>query len=68
MSAAINQYIAELSCLYKTGNATEHSYSPAFQRLLECLMPSPLIVTNESKRQQYGATDYIIRPHAKIEV
>jgi len=60
MSAAINQYIAELSRLYKTGNATEHSYRPAFQRLLECLMPSRLMVTNDPKLQQCGAPDYII--------
>ena len=60
MSAALNQYIAELNRLFKTGNATEHSYRPAFQRLLECLIPAPLLVTNEPKRQECGAPDYII--------
>jgi len=31
----ISKYITEISRVYKAGNATEHSYRPALQRLLE---------------------------------
>ena len=55
----IKQYIAELNRLFKAGKATEHSYRPALQRLLETLV-SPLQVTNEPKRIECGAPDYII--------
>jgi predicted helicase len=56
---AITEYIAELNRLYSAGHATEHTYRPALQRLLENLT-SGLTVTNEPKRVACGAPDYII--------
>jgi predicted helicase len=55
----LNQYIAELSQIYKAGNATEHSYRPALQRLLENITQG-LNITNEPKRIACGAPDYIV--------
>jgi hypothetical protein len=46
MSAALNQYIAEVNRIYKTGNATEHTYRPALQRLIE-RMTNGLTVAND---------------------
>jgi predicted helicase len=52
-------YISELSRIYKTGNATEHSYRPALQHLLERITDG-LQITNEPKRIACGAPDYIV--------
>jgi predicted helicase len=60
----IGSYIAEIGNHYKTGNATEHTYRPALQRLLENmaaeLSVADLSVTNEPKRIACGSPDYII--------
>lgn len=55
----ITQYIAELNRSYREGNATEHTYRPALQRLLEKLT-SEVTITNEPKRIACGAPDYIV--------
>ena len=55
----ITAYLAECQKLYAAGNATEHSYRPALQKLLAELMPQCQI-TNEPKRIACGAPDYII--------
>ena len=55
----ITQYIAELSRIYKAGNATEHTYRPALKSLLE-KMTNGLTVINEPKRIACGAPDYIV--------
>ena len=59
MQSEITQYIAALDRIFQSGNATEHSYRPALQRLLESTLPE-LTVTNEPKRIACGAPDYII--------
>jgi len=55
----ITQYISEINRIYKAGNATEHSYRPALKTLLE-KMTNGLTVTNEPKRIECGAPDYIV--------
>jgi len=55
----INQYIAEINRIYWMGNATEHTYRPALKSLLE-KMTTGLTVTNEPKRIECGAPDYIV--------
>lgn len=42
-----------------TGNATEHSYRPALKSLLEAVVPG-ITATNEPRRIDCGAPDYII--------
>jgi very-short-patch-repair endonuclease len=59
MQQPIVQYIAEINKLHCAGNATEHSYRPALKILLEVLMPK-YTATNEPKRIDCGAPDYII--------
>lgn len=56
---ALKKYIKEIDSLLKAGNATEHSYRPALKVLLETLLPK-LTITNEPKRCECGAPDYII--------
>jgi hypothetical protein len=63
----ITGYIAKLDRIYQAGNATEHSYRPALQQLLEDIvhtksrpMLNSLQITNEPKRIACGAPDYII--------
>jgi predicted helicase len=52
-------YLKELIAAVKKGNATEHTHRPTLQRLLESLA-SGLTVTNEPKRIQCGAPDFVI--------
>lgn len=55
----INNYIEKINKLYKTGNATEHSYRGDLQQLILNIVPDVLI-TNEPARIKCGAPDYII--------
>ena len=55
----ITQYIADINLTFRTGAATEHSYRPALQRFIENIAPS-LRATNEPRRQECGAPDYIV--------
>jgi hypothetical protein len=55
----INQYIAEVDKIYRSGKGAEHSYRPALKALFEAIT-SGLTVTNEPKRITCGAPDYII--------
>lgn len=55
----IDDYIAEIDKIWRTGGATEHSYRGALQRLLADLMPG-LTVLNEPRRIACGAPDYTI--------
>jgi len=66
-TAEIANYIVELNRTYQTGNATEHSYRPALQRFLETILKAKklpkldaLQITNEPKRIDCGAPDYIV--------
>jgi predicted helicase len=56
---AITRYITEVDKIYRTGNATEHSYRPALKTLFENLTKG-LTITNEPKHIDCGAPDYII--------
>jgi hypothetical protein len=55
----IDQYINSISNRYKLGNSTEHSFRGDLQQLIESTVPE-IKATNEPKRQQCGAPDYII--------
>jgi hypothetical protein len=72
----INQYIAEIDKIYRSGKGTEHSYRPALKVLFEALFEQSgsfarqnsnqrsacgkLNITNEPKRIACGAPNYII--------
>jgi len=55
----LREYIQEISAIYARGNATEHSYRPALKALLESLT-NGIVATNEPRRIECGAPDYII--------
>ncbi len=55
----IQQYIDNINAKYKLGNATEHTFRGLLEQLLESIVPE-IRATNEPKRQQCGAPDYII--------
>ncbi len=52
-------YFAALQSEYQSGRATEHSHRPALKTLLESLVPG-IRATNEPKRVECGAPDYVI--------
>lgn len=53
------EYLSALDKLYRSGKATEHSYRPDLQRLLAA-MCNGVDVTNEPRRIDCGAPDYIL--------
>ena len=55
----IEQYIDNINAKYKLGNATEHTFRGLLEQLLESIVPE-IRATNEPKRQQCGAPDYIL--------
>lgn len=60
-------YVRKLERALKRGNSTEHTHRPALKELLESLNDK-IIATNEPKRSDCGAPDYVIsrslRPRA----
>lgn len=55
----LEQYIQNINSAYKRGNATEHTYRGDLKQLIESIVMD-VAATNEPKRQQCGAPDYII--------
>ena len=55
----ISHYINIVNQRYQAGNATEHSYRGDLQQLLQTLLPD-VDTTNEPKRIDCGAPDYIL--------
>ena len=55
----IDQYVQNINSAYQRGTATEHTYRGYLSKLIETLVPD-VIATNEPKRQQCGAPDYIL--------
>ena len=58
-NAIFKDYLAQIEQACKAGNATEHTHRPALKSLLEAFQPG-ITATNEPKRIQCGAPDYII--------
>ncbi len=55
----INSYIENIAKRYALGNATEHTFRGDLQHLIEELVPE-IAATNEPKRIDCGAPDYVI--------
>ena len=55
----IKQYLEQLARHYAAGHATEHTYRPALQALLESVIPG-VLVTNEPKQIDCGAPDFVL--------
>lgn len=54
-----SEYLSSLNHRYELGNSTEHTFRGDLQQLIESLVPQ-VKVTNEPKRQDCGAPDYIL--------
>ena len=55
----IPEYLRKIEKALAAGNATEHTYRPALQALIESMEPD-IGATNEPKREKCGAPDYIV--------
>ena len=53
------EYLRKLERALKRGDSTEHTHRPALKELLEALNDK-IIATNEPKRSDCGAPDYVI--------
>ncbi|MDD4163159.1 MAG: hypothetical protein PHW87_11845, partial [Methanothrix sp.] len=60
MSDVIKSYLAKIDREFRTGRATEHTHRPALKDLIESLDPG-IRATNEPKRVECGAPDFILR-------
>lgn len=60
MSDIIKSYLGKIDREFKTGKATEHTHRPALKDLIEEL-DSKIKATNEPKRVECGAPDFILR-------
>ena len=59
MPASIQQYLRDVERAHAAGNATEHTYRPAFKALVESF-GNNVRATNEPKRVACGAPDFIV--------
>lgn len=59
MVTAIKEYLRSVEQSHAAGDATEHTYRPAFQALVESFAPM-ITATNEPKRIRCGAPDFIV--------
>lgn len=56
---AIDQYVKAIGANLERGNYTEHTHRPALKQLLETVCPI-VVATNEPKRIECGAPDFIV--------
>jgi hypothetical protein len=63
---SVAQYLAEVRRILARGDATEHTYRPTLQRLIQSLAPG-IIATNEPRRIDCGAPDFIIT-HGSVPI
>ncbi|MBR3080764.1 MAG: DNA methyltransferase [Prevotella sp.] len=54
----LKEYISTINQKFRAGNATEHTYRGALEQLMQSQLPK-LRITNEPKRVNCGAPDYI---------
>ena len=58
-STPVREYLRKLEHALQRGDATEHTHRPALKELFEAL-DDQIIATNEPRRSQCGAPDYVI--------
>ena len=57
---ALKIYIAAVEQAHRAGNATEHTYRPAFKALIEALAGHGVAAVNEPRQIDCGAPDFIV--------
>src|ERR1043166_4177799 len=55
----VHEYLRKLERALKRGDSTEHTHRPALKELLEAISEK-IVATNEPKRSDCGAPDYVI--------
>src|SRR5437879_212304 len=55
----VSEYLRKLEHALRRGDATEHTHRSALKELLEAL-DDKVIATNEPKRSECGAPDYVV--------
>lgn len=60
---ALRNYRSQLRRTLETGHATEHSYRPALQNLIESIAGEDIRALNEPKRIECGAPDFVVAKH-----
>jgi len=55
----VSTYLKNIEKALAAGNATEHTYRPALKEFIESLFEH-IEATNEPKREQCGAPDFIV--------
>src|ERR1017187_956577 len=58
-TSPLQNYLRKLERALKRGDSTEHTHRPALKELIEAL-DDKLIATNEPKRSDCGAPDYVV--------
>ena len=53
----IKRYLSEVVEQFNSGQAKEHAYRPALQRLMSSF--EDIIVVNDPKRSEHGAPDFV---------
>ncbi|MGE0082782.1 MAG: type ISP restriction/modification enzyme [Desulfococcaceae bacterium] len=69
--AAIAEYIKNLSEEYAKGNTTEHSFRHILMATLNGIYQAndrKIAITNEPKKQTFGAPDYILKNHLGLTI
>jgi hypothetical protein len=61
-----NEYLNELQAHLKTGEAREHTYRPACERLFASF--HNVQAANDQARTAHGATDFVFRPKSNLDV
>jgi hypothetical protein len=59
VASPIDAYRRQIERELQAGNATEHTHRPALKALIESLAPG-VTATNEPKRVECGAPDFIV--------
>jgi len=59
VASPIDAYRRQNECELQAGNATEHTHRPALKTLIESLA-SGVTTTNEPRRVECGAPDFIV--------
>ena len=55
----VASFFETIRSVFKTGQASEHSYRPALQTLFEAVSPDEVAAVNEAKQTEFGAPDFI---------
>jgi type I restriction-modification system DNA methylase subunit len=56
----VEEFIQSVIATHKKGNAGEHAYRPALQKLFDSLEPKKVSALNEPKKEKVGAPDFSI--------